>query len=249
MTLLGVVTIGQAPRTDITGELARYLPGGTEVLERGALDHLPEERIAALAPGLTDDTLVSALRNGRSVILDRQRLVPLLQEAIDAAEHSGADVTLVVCTGSFPRLAHQRPLLHADHLLVRGVAAIVGDDGPLGVVVPVAEQEHALGERWRAALGVPVLVDHADPYAPDVMTTVPAAVARLVARGAHLTLLDCMGFTEAMRTAAARAAGSPVLLARAVAGRLTAELLSAQPRSEEGMDALAAGAGFVRGSR
>jgi protein AroM len=40
MPSLGVVTIGQSPRADLTGELAAYLPAGTSLLERGALDGL-----------------------------------------------------------------------------------------------------------------------------------------------------------------------------------------------------------------
>lgn len=227
MTLLGIVTIGQSPRADLTGEIAAYLPPGTVMAERGALDERTAAEIAALAPAADDDVLTTRLRDGRSVVLDRRKLVPLLAEAISVLEGNGAEVSLLVCTGSFPRLPRRRPLLDAEHLLVRGVAAIAADGGPLGVVVPLAAQRQALAERWRQALDLPVLVEAADPYADNAAEAVPAAAERLARQGARLAVLDCMGFTEAARRTAAARAGIPVLLARSVVGRLTAELLSA----------------------
>jgi len=138
MPSLGVVTIGQSPRADLTGELAAYLPAGTRVLERGALDDLTSSAIAALAPHADEDTLTSRLRGGESVVLDRRRLVPLLEGAVFALEREGAKLNLLVCTGTFPPIRHRQPLLDAERLLVSGVSAVVHGSGPLGVVVPLA---------------------------------------------------------------------------------------------------------------
>jgi protein AroM len=89
MPSLGVVTIGQSPRDDLTGELAAYLPAGTRLLERGALDDLTSPAITALAPDAEQDTPTSRLRDGESVMLDRRRLVPLLEQAVCALERRG----------------------------------------------------------------------------------------------------------------------------------------------------------------
>lgn len=227
MPSLGVVTIGQSPRADLTGELAAYLPAGTGLLERGALDDLSSSAITALAPDADEDTLTSRLRDGEPVVLDRQRLVPRLEEAISELEQRGAEVNLLVCTGTFPPLHHGRPLLDAERLLVSGVGAVVHRSGPLGVVVPLPAQQNVLSMRWERALGAPVLVDHADPYAGGAADAIPAAVGRLARQGARIAVLDCMGYTEASREAAAARVGIPVLLARSVVGRLAGELLSA----------------------
>jgi len=227
MPSLGVVTIGQSPRTDLTGELAAYLPAGTSLLERGALDDLGPAAIAALAPDADEDTLTSRLRDGSSVVLDRRRLVPRLEEAIAALEQQGTEVNLLVCTGTFPPLQHERPLLDAERLLVSGASAIVQQGGPLGVVVPLPPQQEVMSMRWERALGAPALADHADPYAAGAAAAIPAAVARLARRGARIALLDCMGYTEEWRLAAAARTGLPVLLARSIVGRLAGELLAA----------------------
>lgn len=175
MPSLGVVTIGQSPRADLTGELAAHLPAGTRLLERGALDELTSSEIAALAPDADEDTLTSCLRGGEAVVLDRQRLVPLLERAVSTLEWEGAKVNLLVCTGTFPPLRHRRPLLDAERLLVSGVSAIVHGSGPPGVVVPLAAQQDVLSKRWQRALGAPVLVGAADPYAEDAAETIAAA--------------------------------------------------------------------------
>jgi protein AroM len=227
MASLGVVTIGQSPRSDLTGELTAYLPAGTILLERGAVDDLRPSAIAALAPGADEDTLTSRLRDGEPVLLDRQRLVPRLEEAISALEQQGAEASLLVCTGSFPPLPHGRPLLDAERLLVSGVCAVAHGSGQLGVIVPLPGQQDVLSRRWEQALGTSVLVDHADPYVYGAADAIAAAVARLCRRGARLAVLDCMGYTEAHREAAAVCAGIPVLLARSVVGRLAGELLYA----------------------
>jgi protein AroM len=232
MPSLGVVTIGQSPRADLTGELAAYLPAGTSLLEHGALDDLDPSAIAALAPDADDDTLTSRLRDGEPVVLDRKRLVPRLEEAISALEQQGAEVSLLVCTGTFPPLHHERPLLDAERLLVSGVGAVVDGSGPLGVVAPLPAQQNVLAGRWERALGVPVLVDNADPYADGAADAIPEAAGRLARQGARMVLLDCMGYTEAAREAVTARTGIPVLLARSVVGRLAGELLSATARSE-----------------
>jgi protein AroM len=227
MPSLGVVTIGQSPRPDLTGELAGYLPAGTRLLERGALDGLTPSAIVSLAPGANEDALTSRLRDGESVVLDRRRLVPRLEQAICELEQQGAGVSLLVCTGAFPRLHHRRPLLDAERLLVSGVGGLVRGGGPLGVVVPLRAQRDVLSTRWRRALGAPVLVASADPYAGDAVDATSAAAARLAGQGARIALLDCMGYTEASRRTAAARAGIPVLLARSAVGRLAGEFLSA----------------------
>jgi protein AroM len=227
MPSLGVVTIGQSPRADLTGELAAYLPAGTSLQEGGALDDLSSSAIASLAPDADADTLTSRLRDGEPVVLDRRRLVPRLDAAISVLEREGTEVNLLVCTGTFPPLRHERPLLDAERLLVSGVGAVVRCGGPLGVVVPLRAQQDVLSKRWCRALGSPVLIDNADPYADDAADAIPAAVGRLACQGARMALLDCMGYAEVSRKAAAARAGIPVLLARSVVGRLAAELLFA----------------------
>ncbi|WP_329001954.1 AroM family protein [Kribbella sp. NBC_00709] len=221
MTVLGVVTIGQSPRSDMVPEMMRWLPSSVEVRERGALDGLSSADLTTLAPKPADETLTTRLRDGSSVVIGRAGILPRLQAAIDILEAGGADVVLIVCTGEFPAFRHSRPLLSAGPLLAAGLSALAGDS-LVGVICPLAEQEQQSYEKF-AHLDQKIKVAWATPYQPGV-TELEKAATELAAEGAQLLVLDCMGYTEEHRQAAAAASGLPVILSRSLVARLTAEL-------------------------
>ena len=90
--VVGAVTIGQSPRTDVVPDIAGLLPPGTRVIERGALDHVGPAGLASLAPACGEDLLVTRLRDGTEVRLAEARITPLLQDAVDDVTGRGAAV-------------------------------------------------------------------------------------------------------------------------------------------------------------
>lgn len=231
--VLGLVTIGQAPRADLADDLPRLL-GGVRPVQHGALDddrfdgpdaERTRERVGP-APG--EAPLISRLRDGRSVVLGHDALLPRIKNAVARCEADGAGATLLLCTGNFPAPEDasrpvSRPLLYAEPLFQQGVRAMVGDE-PVGVVCPLPEQADDVRERWSRLLPGAVRVAPADPYAEDAPARTAAAARELATAGCRRLVLDCIGYTEATRGAAVDAAGGvPVLLARAVALRLAAE--------------------------
>jgi protein AroM len=202
-------------------EMRQWLPPSVEVRERGALDGLSATDLAALAPEPGDETLTTRLRDGSSVVIGRAGILPRLQAAIDILEAGGADVVLIVCTGEFPAFRHSRPLLLAGPLMSAGLSALAGDS-LVGVVCPLAEQEQQSYEKFEH-LDQKIKVAWATPYQPGV-TELEKAARELAAGGAQLLVLDCMGYTQVHRQAAADASGLPVVLSRSVVARLTAEL-------------------------
>ncbi|WP_405806097.1 AroM family protein [Streptomyces sp. NBC_01187] len=225
---LGLVTIGQAPRADLAGDIEPLL-GGAEPHEHGALDDdVFEGEEAArtrsvLAPAEGEPPLISRLRDGTSVVLGHDALAPRMATAVARCEADGAAATLLLCTGNFPPVPARRPLLYAEPLVQQGVRAIVGND-PVGVVCPLPAQRADVARRWSQLLPGQVTAEPADPYAPDAHTRTGEAARRLAEGGCRWLVLDCIGYTESMRRAAAAAAGRPVLLARALAVRLAAEV-------------------------
>ncbi|HEY3501643.1 MAG TPA: AroM family protein [Actinocatenispora sp.] len=222
---LGVVTIGQSPRVDMVPEMLPWL-GLTpdSVVERGALDGLSASGISALAPTRrTEHVLTTRLADGSSVVLDHDAAVDRVQYAISELEPS-VDATLVVCTGEFPLLTHNKPLLFAERLLLGGAAALCEHE-PVGVICPLAAQVRMSHDKWRPVVG-PVVVAAATPYEDGAADSVAAAAKQLAGVGATRIVLDCMGYTDEMRRAAADAAGVPVLLARGLVARLAGELVA-----------------------
>jgi protein AroM len=223
---LGVVTIGQTPRVDLVPELAALLPP-CRIVEQGALDGLDAARIAALAPRQGEHAVTSRLADGSSAVFGHDQSLGLVEAAIARAEDDGADVVLLACSGSFAGIAHRAPLLLVEQLAQRAVA---GMDPSLrvGVVRPLPQQTAQGRQVWERALGrPPVAVDAADPY-HDGAAQAASAAARIAA-DADVIVLDCIGFDERMREAAARASGRAVLLVRALAARVVGELLAGWP--------------------
>jgi protein AroM len=220
--VVGVVTIGQSPRTDVMPDISRSLPPGTRVIERGALDRVGPAELVALAPACGEDLLVTRLREGREVTLAETRLMPLLQDAVDEVTGRGAVIVAALCTGSLPGIRCPRPLLMPGPLTRNLVAAVPPGSrlARLGVVVPAPNQAGPARADWSAAAGE-VLALAASPYGP------PAALAQAAAALAvwrpDLVVLDCLGFDGPMKQMVARAVGVPVVLPRTVlAGALAA---------------------------
>ena len=55
---IGAITIGQAPRTDVTADILRIFDDSLELVQAGGLDGLTKEEIAEFAPGKDDYVLV-----------------------------------------------------------------------------------------------------------------------------------------------------------------------------------------------
>lgn len=223
--LLGTVTIGQAPRADITPILQAALPPGTRQRHAGVLDGLSREQIAQrYAPRPGEPMLVSRLLDGSSVILDKAAVSVTLKEKLAQLEAQGCTVILILCTGEFHGLASQRAWLVEPDRIVPPAAAALAGDRQVGIIVPLAEQALTEADKFSVLARAP-LCAAASPY-DDALPTLEDAARQLREQGAQMLLLDCMGFVEEHRAAARRATGLPVLLSNALIAKLTAELVT-----------------------
>ena len=249
---LGVVTIGQAPRTDLTPDLARWLPG-VELVERGVLDGMGPAELAAMAPADGDHVLTTRLADGGSVEIGERQVQERLPALVAALEDE-VDAVLLACTGPFAVLPHRKPLFVPDALIALGTAALATAVAPMdappasrsrgpaaartdppvpesagptrvGVICPLPEQQGFTVAKFSPRLGGQhVLTAAASPYTGSAEELAAAGIA-LRDAGAQLLALDCIGYTAAMRDAVAAETGLPVVLARSVAARLAAEVL------------------------
>jgi protein AroM len=222
--VVGVVTIGQSPRTDVVPDIAGLLPSGARVLERGALDHAGPAELARLAPAPGEDVLVTRLRDGTEVTLAEARVTPLLQDAVDDVTGRGASVVAALCTGTLAGIRCSRPLLMPGPLVRNLVAATAPEDriARLGVVVPAPDQIEPVRADWSPAAGE-VLVLAASPYGS--LDGLAQAAGELAVWRPDLVVLDCLGFDGPMKQLVAWAVGVPVVLPRTVLAGALAALL------------------------
>ncbi len=215
---VGFVTIGQAPRSDVTPEILEHFPEDTDVLEVGGLDDYADAAAveADLAPEDGAPRFVTRLTDGSEVIVDRAASHDLVAQRIADIE---ADVSVIglLCTGSFPDIEASVPVLTPSSLLHAWTRAI--DPGKLGVIMPKPEQAEQTAEKWAAEFDVDAVAgtpygeghevgDAADELADDV----------------DLVIMDCIGYNESMRETVRERTGASVLLGRSVLAKTMTEL-------------------------
>jgi protein AroM len=217
---LGTLTIGQAPRADITAIIDRHVP--VRHVHRGVLDGLARGEIdARYLPADGEAVLVTRLLDGTVIELSRKRLQDGVQRALAGLEAQGCDVILLLCTGTFTGLTCEKAwLIEPDHI-IPGMLAGLLEHRQLGIVVPVATQVASESSKWTGLTRSPLFAV-ASPYddEPDALV---AAGAELKDGGAAAILLDCIGFTERHR-AAVQSLDLPVILSNAVVAKALGEL-------------------------
>ncbi|HXJ81830.1 MAG TPA: AroM family protein [Candidatus Methylomirabilis sp.] len=220
---IGVLTIGQAPRADdVVAELGQVLGPSYALLERGALDDLDPAEIERHGPEPGHYLLISLLRNGQSVRLSKQKILARLQAQIDAFGDDGVDAILLLCTGAFPEFKSDRLIVQPQEALYHLALGLAGKGARIGAMTPLADQLAQARAKWRE-YGVDPILAAASPYTTDDEVTL--AARDLADRGADLILMDCMGYSLAMKARVkAAASGCPVILARSAIARVVAEV-------------------------
>jgi protein AroM len=223
MKKLGMITIGQAPRTDVAPIIEKYLDGRAELVQVGVLDGMSKKYIEEnLYPEKDDYVLTSRLVTNESVIMSREKIKPILQEKITYLEQQGIEQILLLCTGVFPGLTTSSSyLIEPDHVIPPTVKAMVGDRR-FGVIVPLSEQKESLYPKF-SPFGLEPFFAVASPYHHDHAGYEEAA--ENLKNKVDIILLDCMGYTEEAREMISKATGLPVILSNAIMAKLTSEMI------------------------
>ncbi|WP_217133008.1 AroM family protein [Leucobacter chinensis] len=175
MSQVGVITIGQAPRDDMTRAFAPHFDGtGVTVVQRGALDGFTAAEIATrFAPREGSATYVSKLLTGESVEIAKTAILDRMQAHVDELAAT-CDAIVIVCTGDFPMLASDTPLYFPDRLLVEAVR-----ERSLGAPAPAPASATAPAPGSAAATAAAAAVAAAAATAPAAAAAADGAPATL----------------------------------------------------------------------
>ena len=223
MTKVGLITVGQSPRSDVVPDMAAILGSDVEIVEAGALDGLDREQVTALAPEADDEILVTRLADGSPVFVGKAKVIPLIEARIAALENRGVALNVLLCTGEFPKLTARRPFLEPQQLLL-GLLRAMTFPGRLGVLTPSERHVPQTLARWRAA-GFDAHVAPLSPYEEDDPAALRRAAEVLRTGQAGLVVMDCIGFRRKTRDEMAALTGAPTLVANLLVARVAAELL------------------------
>ena len=202
------VTIGQSPRPDIVPEMVACLSTPLEAHEQGALDGLDEKEIAAMAAHDGAACLVSRLRDGSEVVLDRASVEARLGTLLAGIDRAGFDLIVLLCSGHFRRFRLATPFIEPQHVVDHFAQGLAYGAVRIGVMLPHRRQV----ADFPAIPGIEAAFDVVSPYTRDAEARFHAAGRAL--RETGMIVMHCMGYTEAMRGAVMQEAKQPVLLAR-----------------------------------
>lgn len=220
---LGTVTIGQAPRADLIPEMRQIIGPGVDVVEAGALDGLTLEEVQKLYPEAGDYVLITRMADGTQVKIAEKHILSRMQSRIDYLVDKGVDLIGLVCTGEFPPFKCDKLIVKPQTVLAGVVAAVV-PGLKLAVFTPDVDQVPQAAARWAANTAASAVhVEPASPY--GVYEGITRAAENVKAWGPDIVVMDCMGYTLAMKATVAAITGKPVILARSIAARVLAELV------------------------
>lgn len=219
MARVGLITIGQAPRTDITDDIAARLPDDIDIVEAGALDNYEDAATveAELAPGEDDPVFITTMRDGSTVLVDRDGAASEVANRIGELE-SEVDAVGILCTGEFPHFESSVPVLETGALLRSWADAIV-PHGRLGVLMPKPEQAAQIRAEWSGERDIRAAA--ASPY--DDRESVRDAAAEL--GDVDLVLLKCMGYDYETKRTVREVTDTGALLPRSLLTKAITELL------------------------
>ncbi|MFZ7942257.1 AroM family protein [Neobacillus sp. 19] len=219
---VGIITIGQSPRTDMTPALRKLLPKDTVILEKGVLDGRSSDEIQALRPEPGQTTLISRLQNGGSAVMAKEKILPMIQTLIDELNQANVSLIILACTGKFPLFTSRIPIVYPDFLLNHVVKGLLRE-GLLGVILPLPEQAESIIYKWKEVdfMAIPMA---SSPYT-FVEEQLINAVQQLDQYPVKAILLDCMGYTEEMKVIAQAHTTKPVILSRNVIYGVAGEIL------------------------
>ena len=223
MPVISMLTIGQTPRPDISGDLRQLLPTHWEVREYGALDGLTRAEAEALCgyQGQGELLVTRMAGDSRQIELSAEKVFARLQDCITLAEKAGADLHLMACTGNFPPYIHQKTILYPGICQRQAALAV---DSRVGVLIPNTAQTRQIAGWWTQCGAPAVLLEAADPF--GAAAGIERAAKKLQEQRAKVLCLDCFGYTLEHKRAAEMATGLPVVLPREVLCQMAKEELS-----------------------
>lgn len=218
---IGAITIGQAPRVDVTGDVMEIFHGKAELLQGGGLDGLTREEIETFKPEDSDYVLVSRLTDGSSVTFAERHILPRLQQRIYDLEAQGVKFIMFFCTGDFPDTFKSKVPLIFPCKILNHIVPLLTKTSNIITVTPSPLQVAQCEEKWRKYVNRVTSIP-ASPYGD--WETLTAAAERIKDMEGDLVVLDCIGYTQEMKEMFAKITGKMIVLSRTILARVVSEL-------------------------
>ncbi len=221
---LAILTIGVVPVSEI-------LPLLTEHISEEQIKHVTllgnmtrEEVIAEYGADEGEEEILTLLADKTLLHIGKRKVEQALQGVIELLDNQDYDVILLMNMERFTRLtAYNSILLEPERIIPPLVASIV-DGHQVGIILPVPDLLKSQHKKWQQ-LQKPPFYELANPV-HEMEEGLLNAGRKLLAAGADVLLLDCLGYHQKHRDILQKVLDVPVLLSNVLVAHLASELLA-----------------------
>lgn len=205
---LSIVTIGQSPREDFY----EFFPENTtfEIEQIGVLDDYEN----SLPKITTDDILVSKLKNGVQVKMDKDFVVDEVKKIVDELNKGQADMILLACTGTFEEIPSSIPIVYPDKLVGNVMQSIFKNHKALGILVPDKIQKNHIKNKWDEN-GIETEIFELSPYQYDEKDF-NNVCKKLNDSDVDYVVCDCMGYNPEFKNKLIEKTNKKVILSNEI---------------------------------
>jgi len=216
--MIGLVTLGHAPRPDHEKVYEKIAPGIPHKLI-GALDVLSCDEARKLEDKQGRSPLVCLLSDQTTVEIPLLVLFPYIEDQVRILAKKGARLAVVLCCGGFPAFNASIQVL-LPGMIVPALVKATCPEGKVGIIVPNQAQESAAVEHWKN-LGIDVTPTVVSPYEGKGFVEAGEKFRNM---NADLVAIDCMGFKEEHRQRLKELCNCPVILPKTLVARVALEI-------------------------
>ena len=216
--MIGLVTLGHAPRLDHEAVYKTIAPGVSCKLV-GALDELSCDEARRLEDKSGLSPLVCLLNDETTVEIPLPILFPFIERKVESLAQAGARLAVVLCCGGFPSFKSSIQVL-LPGTIVPALVKAACPKGTIGIIVPNQAQESAAVEHW-STFGLNVVSAVVSPYESKSFRETGEKFNTI---NTDIVAIDCMGFQAEQRQRLKRLCGCPVLLPKTLVARVALEM-------------------------
>ena len=220
---LAILTIGIVPLQEVLPLLTEYIDE-KNISHHSRLGNLSRERVMAeYAPQAGEETILTLLNDNQLAQVSRRKIERDLQSVVEVLDNQGYDVILLMSTAAIRGMTVRNTIFLEPLRILPPLVSSIVEGHQVGVIVPVEELLEAQAQKWQI-LQKPPLFSLGDPVHDSEQKIIEAG-KELLANGADVIMLDCLGFNQRHRDLLQKQLDVPVLLSNVLIARLAAELL------------------------
>lgn len=190
--LLAILTIGIVLMQEVLLLLTEYIDEDN-IFYYSLLGKLScEEVMAEYAPEAGEDTIFTLLNDNQLAYVLRCKVERDLQGVVEVLDNWGYDVIILMSTANISSMTARNTIFFELLRILLLLVFFIVEDYQVGVIVLVEEMLLVQAQKWQILQKLPVFL--LGNFIYDLEQKIIDAGKELLAKGADVIMLDCLGF-------------------------------------------------------